>query len=93
MECETKFLVSGPVPRVPRAIGYGPRNLVTTKFPPAANSWRTKYSIPNMVPHILTKGRGTANLKELNPGMTSIDLFVPTRLSRAGMILSHVCLI
>jgi hypothetical protein len=43
----------GLVPQVPRATGYGPKNLDTTQFPLVANGWGTKYPVPNMAPPLL----------------------------------------
>jgi hypothetical protein len=48
----------GLVPRVPWAAGYGPKNPDTTRFPTAANSWRTMHLIPDMIPPLLAKGEG-----------------------------------
>jgi hypothetical protein len=67
----------GLVPRVSLATGYGPTNLDITQFPPVANGWGIKYSIPDMIPPLLAKG-GTTNLKELNPGTICTGPFCPT---------------
>jgi hypothetical protein len=48
----------GLLPRVPRGAGYGPANMDTTLFLPAANSWGTKYPVPDMVPPLLAEWEG-----------------------------------
>jgi hypothetical protein len=48
----------GPVPRVPRAAGYGPTNLDMTMFPLVAIGWGTKFPVPHMVPPLLVEGEG-----------------------------------
>jgi hypothetical protein len=44
-----------PVPQVSQATGYGPTDLDTPRFPPAANGWGTTYSIPDMVPPLMAE--------------------------------------
>jgi hypothetical protein len=72
----------GPVPWVRWAAGYSPTNLDMARFSPASNGWRTKYSILDMVPRLLTKGK-TTNLKELNPDMIHTGL-CPTSIVMSG---------
>jgi hypothetical protein len=55
---KARGLLSGLVPWVPWPTSYGPTNLDTTLFPPAANDWGTKGPIPDMVSPPLAKGEG-----------------------------------
>jgi hypothetical protein len=43
---------------VPWATSYDPRNMDMTLFLLAANDWRTKYPILDMVPPLLAEGEG-----------------------------------
>jgi hypothetical protein len=46
----------GSVPLVPWTTGYDLTNLDTTRFPLKANSWGTKYFVPDMVSPLLAEG-------------------------------------
>jgi hypothetical protein len=52
------------VPREPQATGYGPKNLDTGQFPPAANDWKTKYPILDMAPPVLAEEEGPPTEKD-----------------------------
>jgi hypothetical protein len=43
---------------VPWAVGYGPTNLDTTRFPPVTNGRGTKYAVPDMDPPLLVEREG-----------------------------------
>jgi hypothetical protein len=52
-------LLLGSCTPVPRVVGYGPTNLDTTQFRPAANCWGTKYSAADgVLPHLTREGEG-----------------------------------
>jgi hypothetical protein len=48
----------GLVPQVLWATSYGPINMDTTLFPPAANGWETKHPVLDIVLVLLTEGEG-----------------------------------
>jgi hypothetical protein len=53
-------MCQGPVSQVPRAAGYGSKNLDTARCPIVVHGWGVTQLMPGMVPPLLAEKEGPA---------------------------------